>query len=133
MFNAEQRADIGYLVFTAYIAQKPPKEKVNKMDCEAPNGPVKVVSYPKYFIPEVDRIIHQYRQTLADKAWEKLKEKFEDSEIELPTSDKKISKPITEKPAKQLHAPPTSEPQKKSLRKRIPVKKPIYQSKYPNS
>ncbi len=89
VFTKDQRADIGKLVFETFLVQKPPKEKINKVECDTADGKISVISYPKYFHPTIDKVIHEYRTTLADKAWEKIKAKMDTEEIILPESTRK--------------------------------------------
>lgn len=103
VFTKEQRADIGKLVFETFIAQKSPKEKITKCNVDTPDGKISVVSYPKYFLPAIDKIIHDYRTTLADKAWEKIKAKMDSEEIILPESNRKRTRKPVQKPVFSLN------------------------------
>ncbi len=81
------------------------------VESKEPHGTFKVPNYPHTFTVRLQDIISLFADEIkAQKA-------------------KKISKPIIEKPAQKLHAPPTSEPQKK-VRKRIPIQKPAFSGQY---
>lgn len=76
------------------------------IESKEPHGTFKVPNYPDSFTSRLMDIIAAYAEEIkAQKA-------------------KEFSKPIVEKPAKQLPAP-TSEPQKK-VRKRIPIQRPAF-------
>lgn len=93
VFTKEQRIDINKLIWDTYIAQKPPRENINKVEVESPEGKKSVVSYPKYFIETIDKIIHEYRTILAAKAWDQIKSKMDSEKIILPER-KRIRKQI---------------------------------------
>ena len=81
------------------------------IESKEPHGTFKVADYPDTFTNRLHGIIELFADEIkAEKA-------------------KKVSKKITEKPAQNLHTPPTSEPQKK-IRKRIPIQAPAYSGNY---
>ena len=60
----EQKSGLGRIIIEAYCAQKKPTTPIHHELFTNETGSFKVVSYPRYFIPEIDRFIADFYQAL---------------------------------------------------------------------
>jgi hypothetical protein len=64
MLTAEQRCELGKVVLKNWFAQDQLKYPITKAPVNEPEGTFVVLSYCKKFSPQIDKLIHEFYETI---------------------------------------------------------------------
>lgn len=67
LLTQEQRLELGKKIAHHYFTTKDPKKVFDHTYYQTENGSVKVACYPKTFVPEIDRMIHEFYISVSPK------------------------------------------------------------------
>lgn len=65
--SREQKMVLGKKIAQAYFSVKPPDKVFDHTLYHTENGIFKVLCYPKTFVPEIDRMIHEFYISISPK------------------------------------------------------------------